>query len=277
MRKAYSMIVWCAAVAVLLVVFSGCAGSPQEAARPGTTEIVVIGTVHQPTEAYDGKVLYAILEGLRPGVILTESPPAFYHEDYSLRDFESSGLEIATVRRYAEKNGTELRPYDIEGRNRFYREQNWFKRSRSFLKEVRRLYREEALSSAGMDSAEEMYAAYELRDAFRDQPPRVVNSQACDRVVRIKHRVTEAAWRQLAEKEEALAEHRDYVTLNREFWHRRNRRMAANILRWAREFPGNRIVVLTGFEHAYYLRARLEKRAAEGDFNLKHHWEIIEE
>jgi hypothetical protein len=270
------MIGWCAAAAVLLALLSGCAGSPEEAARPGTTEIVVIGTVHQPTEVYDGKVLYSILEELRPGLILTESPPAFYHEDYSLRDFESSGLEIPTVRRYAEKSRTELRPYDIKGRNRFYREQNWFKRSRAFMKEVRRLFREEALSPAGMDSAEEMYAAYELRDAFRDQPPRVINSPACDRVVRIKHRVTEAAWRQLAENEEALAGHRDYVKLKREFWHRRNRRMVANILRWAREFPGNRIVVLTGFEHAYYLRARLEKRAAEGNFNLKYYWEITE-
>jgi hypothetical protein len=262
-----------AAICAAAILFFGCASESAGPARPRTTEVVVIGTVHRPTAAYDSEQLYSLLTELRPGLILCELPPAFFTEEYALRDFKG-GLESGVVRRYAKTYGAELRPYDIEGRNRFYREHNWFERSRAFMQEVRRLYREEALSPAGMDSAEEMYAAYELRDAFQDQPPRVINSAACDRVVRIKQRVTEAAWRQLAENEEALAEHRDYVTLNREFWHRRNRRMVANILRWAEEFPRHRIVVLTGFEHAYYLRRGLADREKEVGFVQKFHWEI---
>jgi hypothetical protein len=276
MQKIDRINTWCAGAAVLLLLASGCAGNPDEPVRPRKTEVVVIAAVHQPTEAYDGKVLYSILEELRPGVILTELPPAFYNDDYSLKDFESSGLELPTVRRYAARNGIELRPFDIEGRNRFYREQNWFERSRAFTNEVGTLYREEWLSKEGMRSARKLYHAYNIRDAFRDQPPRVINSPAMDRIERMKVELSGEAKLELVEREPELAEHREYIELSIDFWERRNERMVANIVRWAAEFPRHRIVVLTGFEHAYYLRRGLSKHVKEAGFVQKYHWEITE-
>jgi len=279
MKSRYGIVKWSAAALSMLAVVllgTGCASDPEGPVRPRKTEVVVIGTVHRATEAYDEKVLYSILEELRPGVILTELPPSFYNDDYTLKDFEGGSIEPKVARRYAARNGTALRPYDIAGRNRFYREQDWFDRSRAFTKELGELYRAKALSPVGMLHAEKLYTGYNIRDAFADQSPRFLNSYAFDRIERIKMRLSDEAKTALVEAEPELTEHREWVELSIDFWEKRNRRMVENIVRWAGEFPRHRIVVLTGYEHGYYLRSGLAEHEKAAGFVQKYHWEITE-
>ena len=286
-------------IPVIMLSLAGCAGTSRSSADPGRareepirktaspalTEVIVIGTVHTATPAYDEQDLYALLEDLDPDLILLELPPSFFTADYELESYEGS-MEMETAHRYACASGTPLRPYDIEGRNRYYREQNWFERERAFLGDLECLYRGDALSEDGKMTARQLYVSYRLRDAFRDQPPRIINSSACDRVVEIKNKVASSARVRLTESEPGLEEHREYAELKRDFWQRRNRRMVSNIAEYVEEHPGSRIAVLSGFEHTYFLREALAERQEAGKqeagsqetgfFSLRYYWEVTD-
>jgi hypothetical protein len=53
--------------------------------------------------------------------------------------------------------------------------------------------------------------------------------------------------------------YRDGYQLWADFWDLRNKTMARNILEITRQYPGKRVVVLTGFFHRYYLLEELQK------------------
>ena len=59
----------------------------------------------------------------------------------------------------------------------------------------------------------------------------------------------------------------------RDEWHERNRIMADNIMKATKEYPGKRLVVLTGATHRYILRDLLKE---ESSIDLKEYWEVID-
>jgi len=59
----------------------------------------------------------------------------------------------------------------------------------------------------------------------------------------------------------------------RDQWQERNRIIAGNIIKAAKEYHGKRLVVLTGATHRYILRDLLKN---EPSIDLKEYWEVIE-
>ena len=54
-----------------------------------------------------------------------------------------------------------------------------------------------------------------------------------------------------------------------EFWHLRNQTMAKHILQFVKAYKGQRIVVLNGFFHRYYLNSLLRPQQDKGNFIVK--------
>ncbi|NIM06295.1 MAG: hypothetical protein GTO55_07910, partial [Armatimonadetes bacterium] len=61
-----------------------------------------------------------------------------------------------------------------------------------------------------------------------------------------------------------------YIREHADEWNKRNGHMADNIARIASQFPGKRIVVITGAEHRYILRDLLSEKP---NIVLKEFWE----
>ena len=103
--------------------------------------------------------------------------------------------------------------------------------------------------------------------------PEIINSEAHDSIARTKHSV----WHDILPG--ILTKYPGYETLIDDYHfykdqHRqRNRIMADNIVRATKEYPGKRLVVITGAEHRYILRDLLKD---EKSIDLKEYWEIIE-
>lgn len=70
----------------------------------------------------------------------------------------------------------------------------------------------------------------------------------------------------------ALKEFEAFGTLADDFWARRNEEMTRNIIRHSKEFRGQRIVVLCGYEHRYYLRKRPREQEPKENFVLREYW-----
>ena len=115
-------------------------------APPPPPEVVVLATVHAPTPRYPEARLAETLSRAKPDLVLLELDPSFSDAEGNLKkEFESVSLETKVAVACAKGTGARLRPYDIEGRNAFFQENDCFTKERK-LDEIRRLHEAGQLS-----------------------------------------------------------------------------------------------------------------------------------
>lgn len=234
------------------------------------TEVVVVGTVHAPTPNFDEEALAGILERVKPDLILLELDPSFFDASFGLSEkYQSVSLEAKAAARYARAAGARLRPFDIEGRNRFYQEHNYFNREAKLSREVGRLYSGGQLSTEAKLLFEALLSLSAVRDACGAERPEVINSSACDVAVERKHQYAFKGLGRVIESAPALKEMAPFWTLADDFWARRNAAMVGNIVRHSKELRPRRAVVLAGFEHRPYLKKRLAELAPVEGFAVR--------
>lgn len=257
-----------AAVLCLSFLLPLCAARGQEAGVK--TEVVVVGTVHAPTPNFDEKALAAILNRVKPDLILLELDPSFFDDSFNLKEqYQGVSLEAKVATAYARAAGARLRPFDIEGRNRFYQEQDYFNREAKLNREVARLYAAEQLSTEARLLFESLLSLSAVRDACGAERPEVINSTPCDTAVEKKHYYAFKGLGRVIELTPALKESAPFWALAEEFWARRNAAMVGNILTLSKELRPRRALVLTGFEHRAYLKRRLAESAPAAGFAVR--------
>ena len=142
----------CRAAGICLTLLMLLSGRPGERAargqEPGVKpEIVLVGTVHGPTPNFQEETLVAILDRVKPDLVLLEVDPSFFDGSLDLLEtYRGVSLESRAAIRYAKTAGARLRPFDIEGRNKFYQEHDYFNREAKLNQEVARLYNAGQLS-----------------------------------------------------------------------------------------------------------------------------------
>ena len=219
------------------------------AQAPAPAEVVVVGTVHSETPVYTGDSLRLRSE------------------------YRTISMENAAVSRYAERTGTPLRPYDIQGRNQEYQRHDYFNLQRRMSQAIGRLDDQHAFGAEAQGLLRELDDLSAIRDAIGADRPRVINSAASDTAIRHKQQAGSEGLARVLELTAPLAEYRDYWAWSSAFWIRRNEAMRANIVRAAAAHPGGRIVVICGYEHRYYLRTLLRDDDAAGRLKLREYWE----
>jgi len=240
---------------------------------------VIIGTLHQRHHRhpkYDPGVLRDLIVSCQPSAILIESP-----EDWASARIKQSGLTHGEYPEFwawtsaADRLGVPLIPYDMAGRNKFYKKTRYFERQRENGRryatwgEQVRTEAPESLAAAVWEL--QRYAAGAPEALTSRASPEVINSSALDTVVKIK---LELAGRVALELLRKSSEHEKYVAESqflRNVWRGRNRIMADNILKTAKAYRGKRLVVVTGSYHRYILRELLGR---EDTVDLKEYWEL---
>jgi len=80
------------------------------------TELVLLGTVHQPVENFTPDSLYNILVKIKPDLILFEVDSSFFTKEFKFIKTWESNENIATVK-YMKNFDVDVRPYEFTGRN----------------------------------------------------------------------------------------------------------------------------------------------------------------
>ena len=247
---------------VSLCAVNGLAES-QVSAEAEKTQVVIIGTLHNfhyESPQYKPEVLRDIVLALKPDAILNELPlslvdpngrPLFRHYLKS-----PEGWAADTV---ATRLGIKQIPFDRPDRGKNFVKTNYWVRQRESNKLSQKWL--EQVQKDDPNSVDlkilhlQQYASQ--AQAYLHSAnigPDFFNSQAFDSIIRIKHSV----WREIAA--EILKKYPGYGTLVddchffRDQWNERNKIMADNIVKAAKQYPGKRIVVVTGAEHRYILR-----------------------
>ena len=259
----------------LIPIVAACVPAAAPAQETGAAaEVVVVGTVHAATPRYSVDTLLAILDRVRPAVILVELDSSFFDDSSRIRpEYQSISLENAAVTRLSARTATPLRPYDIEGRNRTYEQHDYFARQRRLSETISRLDGQGALVPEAKGLLRELDDLSAIRDAIGADRPVVINSAASDAAIRLKQEYSYAGLRRIIELSPGLADFADFWKWADEFWTRRSETMHANIVRIAADFPGRQVVVICGYEHRYYLRSLLRQDDAAGRLKLREYWE----
>jgi hypothetical protein len=236
----------------------------------GPVEIVLIGTVHEPTANFREEILRSILARVKPDLILLELDPIFFDKTLTLpAKYEGITLETRAATTYAKTASVKLRPYDIEGRNKFYQEHDYFAQEQKLNQEVSRLYSAGQLSAEAKLLVEALRATAAIRDACGAERVEVFNSNACDVAIEQKQYYAFKGLGKIIALTPALADMSAFWTSADEFWTRRNAEMVRNIATQTKELGAKRVVVLAGYEHRYNLKKQLAASGVEAGFIVK--------
>ena len=245
------------------------------------TRVVIVGTIHKAhheNPKYSPETLKEIIASLKLDAILNELP---------LSLVEANGRPIKKIRdKYkspecwaADTVATQLNikqiPFDRPDRQENFKKTNYFerqKRSNKLANKWGELVMKQDPNSIDLKIAKLMsYAGQAEGHLFRNSAPEIINSEAHDSIIRIK----KSLWYDILPT--ILKKYPGYELLTEDYhfardqWSERNRIMADNIIKAAKEYPGKRLVVVTGATHRYILRDLLKK---EKSIELKEYWQI---
>jgi hypothetical protein len=244
------------------------------------TEVIIFGTVHQETENFDVEDRLNILEKVKPDVILLELPISNPVEKFPevVKKFKDPTLfpDGRMIKKYLDKNPSALlRYFDIKNRNKYYTENRSDEQEQAFQKKLEELVTNSDSNDSGQLVEEEMMKIIyllNLDDILREEYPRIINSIVADSIYAMKHRSILTTFLKFTETIPELKQFKEFWVWEGEFWHKRNQAMAKNIINYAEEFQGKRIIVVTGCEHHYYLRKELQQSQKQ-NLVLKEYWE----
>lgn len=234
------------------------------------SEIIIIGTVHNPTPNFTAEKLNEILKKVNPDLILAELDSSFFDDRFNLLEqYRNASMETGVISAYRAKFSLNLRPYDIEGRNKFYQEQNYFSTELNLYRTLNKLYKSGRLLPEAKLYYEAQIAMAAIRDACLSQTPEIINSTVCDVAVEKKQFYGFKGMKKIIAQTADLKEFEQFSELADNFWIKRNDAMVENIINRITELKPERAVVLCGFEHRYYLRKKLIGRSNEENFIIR--------
>ena len=248
------------------------------------TELVLLGTVHQPIENFTPDSLYNILVKIDPYLILAEVDSSFFTEDFKFNRTWDSNENIATIK-YMENFDVDVRPYEFTGRNEYRIAIGARPTDSKATALLDSLYVNDLLESEHKAVYEEYLSVNDSLNSLVYAGAKAFNSSQTDEL---------AETRQHYQYKELLNIMNQYPVFSNtyyikadgdsisyaegymqasEFWDLRNQTMAKNILHFIDEYEGKRIVVLNGFFHRYYLNSLIKPKQEELGFIVKDFYE----
>ncbi len=250
-----------------------------------TTEIIVIGTQHHPAPNFNSEILLNILEDVKPDLILLERDSAFFTSDFKLKSTLNSNEGMASEKYVEKYSKAKLRPYGFEGRIE-YRIKIGSRPTDGLTTSLL-----DSLNKANLLSPEEA----EIHNKFKalleplkiaaSKSPEHFNNATTDSICAERQYYQYKMLPKITNVRDEFATHfhtkpngqkisyRDGFQLACDFWDLRNQTMAKNIMTMAEINKGDRIVVLNGFMHRYYILKELKRLTKGKDIVLKEYYE----
>ena len=239
----------------------------------GQKQIWLIGTAHEEKNYINADSLTYALNKIKPDLILIELAEKYFTEDYQLNlekypDLLSTNENIASYK-YQQLHTVELRPFEIDGRNEFYKRENYFEKESQMFNEMLNLYENNKLSANSKTNFEILlsalisYANVEFRSLTE------ANSDVATKFLALKNKINFELMISIVKQTEELEKWLEFSELRKDFWDRRNKAMFEKISGYSKEYPDKKIVVLVGNDHKYFLLELLK----QNEFEVKNYYE----
>ena len=248
------------------------------------TELILLGTVHQPVQNFTPDSLYNILVNLHPDLILFEVDSSFFTKEFKFNKTWESNENIATVK-YMKNFDVDVRPYEFTGRNEYRIKIGSRPTDARALKLLDSLYQNDLLNPEDQETYQEFLIVNDSLNSFAYLGPKAFNNLKTDSVAQIRQHYQYEKLLEIINKYpvfsttfyvknegDSISYARGYRRAS-EFWDLRNQTMAKNILHFTDEYKGGRIIVLNGYFHRYYLNLLIKPKQEDLDFKVKEFYE----
>ncbi|HNP20273.1 MAG TPA: hypothetical protein PKL31_17665 [Fulvivirga sp.] len=244
------------------------------------TELVLLGTVHQPIQNFTPDSLYNILIRLKPDLILFEVDSSFFTEEFDFKEPWESNENIATIR-YMNNFDVDVRPYEFTGRNEYRIKIGARPTDSKAADLLDSLYENNLLDSLNSKIYADYLKVNDNLNASAYLGAKAFNSSKTDEIAQLrqgyqyKKLLDIMAEYPVFSKTYYVKSDGDSISYVEgykrasEFWDLRNRTMAKNILHFINEYNYDRIVVLNGYFHRYYLNSLIKPKQNELNFSVK--------
>jgi len=234
------------------------------------TEIYIIGTVHESSSILNPDMLFAILDEIKPEVLLQENDSEQI-KDYTKEIRPNSNEQTATLRYLKKYPNTHNLPFEFERRNQYRKDRGMVPTDRLTIQLIDSLYQVNKLNPSNKSIYEKYKEANKALLGFSKTDIKTLNSVAFEALNRYRQNLQHHEVPKISNSEEIFANRfitrpngqrisfREGYQLWCNFWDLRNNTMAINIIKHANMYSGKRIVVLTGVQHKYYLKELLDK------------------
>jgi len=239
------------------------------------TTVVIIAVSHTESRFMNTDSLLLVLQKVKPDLILDEmqSPSGFYTKEKELRDLPKS-VQLRTKLGIGKKIPPEklvlyeylkidpniiIRPFDIyiKDRNKYIRQDSEWENK--FFAIVNDPNYSNTLSSYQTD----LFLQYVRLNNFLYDITRKsyfdMNQPDVPDSLRKMIAVSDPFIMSIVDSVPIAGSLKPYYEKNKIFWRERNEKMANNIIEYIQEYPGKRIVVLTGLLHKHYLMDLLQQ------------------
>jgi len=270
---------------ILVTIFTLFLVSPSFGQQKGT-EIVIIGSIHQPVPNFNSDILFNIFEQVKPDIILQEVDSSFFTEDFKFKKTSEENEQNATEKYSVKHPQVLVRPFEFEGRNEYRRERGMVPTDNLTTKLLRNLYNKNVLTPQQKKILNTYYALTDELTAIASKSPENFNNAATDSIVELRQFFQHKKLTEITNERKEFAStyftmpngnkisYRDGYQLWADFWDLRNRTMAKNIMKVAEQNSGKRIVVTTGFLHRYYILNELKKLTQGKGIQIKEFYSI---
>ncbi len=249
----------------------------------GQTQVVVLGSVHFPTQKVNADSIYNILQKFKPDIILLEADSTNFYDDFTFKHLYDENEYIATVRYKMKNPMVNIRPIEFEGRNSYrksigiypeagpvWQRLNQLNNEKKFNKEEQKIWDELAY----LDSVASAYKNASLQSINQPKIDQIINELIVSQYVSIKKIVDTNpvfAEAKLIDAKKDTITMRQYFALWADFeGNLRNNAIANNVMKQIKLNPGKKIIVITGFYHRPFILNKL----AENKIPTKEFYQI---
>lgn len=228
-------------------------------------EVYLIGTAHEERNYINPDSLLNIFNKKQPDLLLLELEYIHFTKDfrfdtskYSLEDFLTSNENIAAYK-YQQQCKAELRPFDLNGRHDFYKKEDYNNKENKLFTEMMNLYKRDKLSESCKIDFEILLAALGSYSDLNFNSLKEANSDVATRFISLKNKINFEMMISIVKRTKRLKHWLPFAELRSGYWDKRNKAMAENIIRYANEFKGKKIIVMVGNDHKYALLELLKQ------------------
>lgn len=252
-----------------IIIFAGFTNYTQAG---NETELYIIGTVHESTEAFNSDTLLNILNEIKPDVILVECDSSYMTRDFRLKeDIKHAFLETSAITEYLNVRSAVLRPYDISGRDEFLDDQNRMSNEAELFSEIASLNEKGSYSKGAVEIFTRIFSMINTAGNMSFEKASYINSPEGSLKIDTINYYTYEGLSTLISLTPELKNYGKYWKDECRFWEKRNKVMTENILKYLKQFKGKRIVVLCGFAHKNILKKDIQQKRGE-DILIKEFW-----
>ena len=219
-------------------------------------------------------------------MILHELDSSFFNSEFKFKKSFTSNERLATLTYIEKYPETKVRPFGFEGRNQYRRSQGMRPTDHLTLQLIDSLNRQNLLTKEESKIFNDYTTSLDpLKEIAAKSPDHFNNSETdklCEirqihqylNIPKITNNRAEFANRFLTKPNGEKISYRDGYQLWAHFWDTRNQAMSKNILNMAKLNKGEKIVVLTGFMHRYYLLRELKRLTKGENIVIKEYYEF---